>query len=185
MYKTNILIAGQPATLACDGQCKKAWGINRRPKLYLSKDFDDFCYMADRELGPAPEDPGTYEGGHPKPQDSFDGCHNKWCARECERSEMVDRGQPIDLTDYSFRTCNIPDSQSKLSRGKDYTVKYWLDGTTGAFYLHAATLWEALDLATWYLPNCTAVFILDAGITVIPEVEDYAVEDDDEKWTNN
>ena len=34
----------------------------------------------------APENPGTSEGTDTKPKDKR---HNRWCARECERSQMV------------------------------------------------------------------------------------------------
>lgn len=63
----------QPIWLACDGQCEHAWGHNwHGPKGSA-----------------APTDPGTYEGDHAKPTDK---CHNKWCARECERSVILSRG---------------------------------------------------------------------------------------------
>lgn len=69
--RTNITFCGQPAVLECDGNCSQAWGIN-------------WC---GEKIGIAPEDPGTYEGGHAKPTDKK---HNKWCARECERSTLSD-----------------------------------------------------------------------------------------------
>lgn len=74
---------GLPILLACDGKCEKAWGNNGRPKRQLSDDSDDYEFVADSELGDAPADPGTYEGGDAKP---IDRTHNKWCFRECERS---------------------------------------------------------------------------------------------------
>ena len=96
-----ITYVGQPAKVACDGKCDKAWGISRRPRVYLGDgnekgelDPDDFAYLSDHELGEAPADPGTYEGGHAKPRDANDAKHmNKWCVRECERSEMSDPGK--------------------------------------------------------------------------------------------
>ncbi len=69
--KTKIIYFGKNVILSCDGKCDKAWGIN-----WIGK-----------KIKPAPIDPGTYEGGHPKPIDKK---HNKWCARECERSKMQD-----------------------------------------------------------------------------------------------
>lgn len=67
---------------------------------------DDYAFLADAELGTAPKDPGTYECGCAKP-DSPDNM-NKWCARECERSKIVEEGNSIDLPDFSKRYYNIP-----------------------------------------------------------------------------
>ncbi len=62
---------GRPAFLSCDGKCNAAWGLNWHGK----------------KIFPAPIDPETYEGGHAKPTD---GIFNKWCARECERSNITE-----------------------------------------------------------------------------------------------
>lgn len=71
MIKTQITFFGKQVLLSCDGKCEEAYGINwEYPKF-----------------PPAPADPGTYEGGQPKPTNK---AHNKWCARECERSNMED-----------------------------------------------------------------------------------------------
>ena len=70
----DIIYFGKSARVECDGNCKKAWGINSRPD------------KPDDELGAAPEDPGTYEGGHAKPKEGEE--MNKWCIRECERSSL-------------------------------------------------------------------------------------------------
>lgn len=75
--------------LVCDGECHKAWGINKRPKAQLSEDVDDYEYYGDAELGTAPIDPGTSEGECKKPRESSERL-NKWCARECERSEIFE-----------------------------------------------------------------------------------------------
>jgi hypothetical protein len=69
---TRVLFFGQPVVIVCDGKCDQAWGIN------WHGDKGDI----------APIDPGTYEGGHAKPTNY---CHNKWCARECERSRIFDQ----------------------------------------------------------------------------------------------
>lgn len=69
--ETKIKFFGQDVTLFCDAKCEEAWGINWHGE----------------KVAPAPADPGTYEGGHAKPTDKV---HNKWCARECERSNMRD-----------------------------------------------------------------------------------------------
>jgi hypothetical protein len=76
--KTAIVFCGEPAVVECDGRCAFAWGIN---------------WGGGRE-GFAPEDPGTYEGGEPKPEPPYPpGRHNKWCVRECERSTMRPPGE--------------------------------------------------------------------------------------------
>ena len=85
MILKQIIYFGHPRTLICDAKCEKAWGINGRPRHQLSKDEDDYELLADHELGEAPADPGTYEGGHAKPQQRGERM-NKWCCRECERS---------------------------------------------------------------------------------------------------
>ena len=102
--------------VACDGRCEKAWGISNRPNEQLSEDEDDYVYLADRELGDAPEDPGTYEGDHGKPfAHSFESHSegmNKWCARECERSITeyfsTSTGAVPVLPDFSNRVFNMP-----------------------------------------------------------------------------
>jgi hypothetical protein len=101
-------LRGMPGTLACDGKCNKAWGINQRPKVWLSTDIDDSVELADDELGEAPVDPGTYEGGCGKPENAESGADmNKWCARECERSEHIEPKKPVVVRDLSVRRPNI------------------------------------------------------------------------------
>lgn len=101
---------GQRMRVGCDRNCAKAWGINNRPKIEFSEDLDDYVFLADDELGDAPKDPGTYEGGQGKPS-SPDDFPNKWCVRECERcahskvGEYEDDLLPIDL---SKRHYNMP-----------------------------------------------------------------------------
>jgi hypothetical protein len=108
MLIKHILCFFQPAVLACDGNCGKAWGINNRPSRQLSDDPDDFAWLADWELGTAPVDPGTYEGGHGKPIDYTDPLRqNKWCARECERSVIEPPGVEITLRDFSRPVPNM------------------------------------------------------------------------------
>jgi len=70
--ETDIKFCGQPVTIVCDGKCNQAWGIS----------------WGGLKAGNAPEDPGTYEGSDAKPLDSV---HNRWCARECERSKLLDK----------------------------------------------------------------------------------------------
>lgn len=108
MITKNITYFGKTRTLACDGNCHKAWGVVARPKVQLSDDDeDDIYYLSDNELGIAPEDPGTYEGGDGKPYNSR-GFPNKWCARQCERAKLVELGEEIKLFDFSNRLYNKP-----------------------------------------------------------------------------
>jgi hypothetical protein len=101
-------------TLACDGRCDKAWGISNRPKVEFDPDEpDDMAFLADHEVGTAPEDPGTYEGGHGKPSgvplgDGDGHRMNKWCARECERSSINEKGEPVVISSFAERSFNMP-----------------------------------------------------------------------------
>lgn len=107
MHSKPIRFFGRPVVLACDGRCDKAWGISVRPREHFDPDEpDDYAFLADDELGKAPDAPGTFEGGDSKPA----GPHamNRWCARECERSTLTDAGQSIVLADFSRRVFNQP-----------------------------------------------------------------------------
>ena len=105
-----ITYCGQPAKVGCDEKCEKAWGLNSRPKVQLSEDdYDDYYFLADDELGIAPVNPGTYEGGCAKPTSKSE-IPNKWCVRECERCEMSNPNQshlPLKLPDFSKRNYNL------------------------------------------------------------------------------
>lgn len=106
--KRTIIYMGLSRVLACDGRCEKAWGLNARPCAQLDhEDKDDFAWLADGELGDAPEDPGSYEGDHAKPSPAQK-LESKWCARQCERSTMVEFGEDIVLRDLSQRFYNKP-----------------------------------------------------------------------------
>lgn len=109
MLSKDVIFFGHLVTIACDGNCDKAWGVNARPRSQLSDDPDDYAFHADAELGTAPIDPGSYEGGHAKPkQRPMTGEQmNKWCCRECERCVISDRGEQIVLQDFSKRIANI------------------------------------------------------------------------------
>jgi len=104
MITKLITYCGKPAIIGCDGNCDKAWGINSRPKV----DIDGVTFMkSDDELGIAPSDPGTYEGGQAKPTNKEE-MLNKWCCRECERCDINNFGtQPVPesltLPDFSVR----------------------------------------------------------------------------------
>jgi hypothetical protein len=85
-YQREITYFGVPTRIWCDGVCTKAWGRNGRNY------HDDDTMFIDEEMGGvAPDDPGTYEGGHGK----MPGSLNKWCVRECERCNMT--GYPSAL----------------------------------------------------------------------------------------
>lgn len=130
MPEALITYMGQPAKTACDGNCKKAWGISQRPKIQLSEDEDDVVFLADSELGDAPDDPGTYEGQHGKPSSALY-FPNKWCVRECERSAMSYPGkhnEQLVVPNFGVRIFNQPSK-------------------------HAAQQPHAVDLASLRSPN--------------------------------
>jgi hypothetical protein len=85
--------------------------VSCRPKEQLSDDEDDVVYLADGELGEAPANPGTYEGGYGKPKTST-AFPTKWCLRECERCAFAGVNLPADqyvpLKDFSVRRYNQP-----------------------------------------------------------------------------
>lgn len=110
--KAEIIYFGKAAIVKCDRNCGKAWGIAARPHRQLSDDEDDIVYLSDGELGEAPLDPGTYEGGFGKPG-SPDEFPQKWCVRECERSEISEPGESdVALTDWSKPVYNMPQEHS-------------------------------------------------------------------------
>jgi hypothetical protein len=115
MNEATITYCSQQAKVACDRLCSKAWGISNRPKVQLSGNEDDYAFLADGELGDAPADPGTYEGGHAKPA-SPDEFPNKWCVRECERCSMsrpCEYSLPLAVRSFAERRYNIPASDPK------------------------------------------------------------------------
>jgi hypothetical protein len=105
ILQSDIVYRGQKVTLACDGRCDKAFGINQRPTNPDNLD-DEIEYLADDEVGIAPKFSRALEGGQDKPQ-SHSAAHNKWCARQCERSVLVDPGEEITLPDFSKRQNDI------------------------------------------------------------------------------
>jgi len=113
-----ITYCGQRAKVGCDERCDKAWGINERPRIEFGgeDDPDDYAFLSDDELGLAPENPGTGEGGDWKPINKED-IPNKWCVRECERCAMSNPGEwhkLLELPDYSKRRYNDPSSHLDL-----------------------------------------------------------------------
>lgn len=113
-----ITYSGRPAIVACDANCKKAWGVNLRPKVMLSENEDDYAFLADGELGEAPAYPGSWEGQHTKPQKKSERL-NKWCVRECERSVMKPPGETLVLPDFGKRRYNLPGSDPNKDAGKE------------------------------------------------------------------
>ncbi len=112
VYEKTIIYFGQPMKVGCDGKCHKAWGIQGRPRIRVGKDEDDVVFLSDLELGMAPEEPGTWEGFEMcgKPTYSEDKL-NKWCVRNCERCERSEIGQPeqeLELPNWDERMYNIP-----------------------------------------------------------------------------
>jgi hypothetical protein len=106
MPTATVTYFGKQVVVSCDGKCDKAWGGQLRPHKHLSdEDPDDYYLLADDELGDAPADPGTYEGGHAKPASALY-FPNKWCVRECERCYMDGRGN-----DYTKRVYNLSSSE--------------------------------------------------------------------------
>lgn len=104
----RITFCGQQVDVACDRRCDKAWGRDSRPRKQLSDNPDDYVFVSDGELGTAPFPSDSTEGDQGKPSGtSHQGPLNKWCVRECERSVMVDAGQPITLPDFDHPQPNI------------------------------------------------------------------------------
>jgi hypothetical protein len=114
MIIKGITFAGKPVVVGCDAKCNKAWGRNSRPQKHFDE-ADDFAYLPDGDLGEAPIDPGTYEGGHAKPT-SLKQAPNKWCVRECERCAMTNvipkQMGELKLPDFSKPVYNIPNKHT-------------------------------------------------------------------------
>lgn len=103
----RIRYNGQPAIVACDGKCSKAWGRCSRPSQQLSEDELDVEWLADHELGEAPSNPGTAEGRDVKPTHEGEEL-NTWCVRECERSDFAPELEQLKLRDFSQRHRRYP-----------------------------------------------------------------------------
>lgn len=123
----EIIYLGKSAVAICDEKCDKAWGINKRPRIYpqlnnhkiygidgtdiypeeyyLDDNFqvDDCAYASDNELGKAPIDTGIIVDSDKKPTRKSQ-IPNKWCIRECERCVIGDKPE---LKDFSKRYYNI------------------------------------------------------------------------------
>ena len=125
----HVKMYGLSMVLSCDGKCHKAWGINQRPMVFYMeegqpprelrqgekpRDYEDFAWKADNELGDAPADLGSYEGGDGKPavREMTQGnaaLMNRWCARECERHVLDEEGvtPQVPPRDFSKRVPNF------------------------------------------------------------------------------
>lgn len=108
---TPIRYVGQEMSIVCDARCDKAWGTVDRPSVQLDdEDEDDFAWLADHELGTAPDTSSTSEGSDVKPVTIGELRHNKWCARSCERSSLPRPGAVFELKTFERRFYNIPSS---------------------------------------------------------------------------
>lgn len=104
----QIVMFGHPEICGCDAKCHKAFGINGRPNIRFDPNCDDDTAMlADDEVPDAPQFPGTWEGSDGKPIEAEDRL-NKWCIRECERSERAKPGEMLTAPDFSKRSYNQP-----------------------------------------------------------------------------
>jgi hypothetical protein len=118
----EIISFDRRETLICDGNCRKAWGINNRPRVILTEgDPDDYYFIPDGELCDAPDDPGTYRGGHAKPSaEAGSNRLNKWCSRECERSIALGEGEEFRRPkDFSNRVFNRHSRQREADQAID------------------------------------------------------------------
>lgn len=109
LFTSEITIFGEQKTIACDAKCNKAFGINGRPTSPNSLDENDWEWLADDEVDEAPGTGETAiisEGDDYKPGDLLE-AHNRWCARECERSVIVKIGETAVLLDFDQRVSNI------------------------------------------------------------------------------
>lgn len=104
---SQIVYCGQNVLVGCDGKCNKAWGTSVREKVILDpENEDDYRYLTDSELGDAPENPGTTEGASCKPL-ATETKHNKWCVRECERSQIENNLEDLVLYDFDKEYYNV------------------------------------------------------------------------------
>lgn len=105
MRQKEITFFGRPCCLICDGRCDKAWGTSSRPRVTINGLLH---WVADNEFDKAPDDPGTYEGRDGKPHVETPSDMNKWCARSCERSRIIDKNEEVhasQLIDFNKRIC--------------------------------------------------------------------------------
>lgn len=98
---------GNVSILACDGKCKNARGLQRRPKMLLdATNPADFALLSDAELA-------VFEAlGRETPRDVDQPkrpCEmNEWCLWKCERSSTFLAGQELVLKDFRKRQYNMP-----------------------------------------------------------------------------
>lgn len=122
LLTTEIRWFDKQCLVVCDRRCDKAWGHNgHRPAISESDDADNIVWLADTEVGIAPIESQVLEGGDGKPTEP-PAQHNKWCVRECERSNVVRRNEIITCLDWSKRVFNQPSkhilkANAKLTTG--------------------------------------------------------------------
>ncbi len=83
----RITYFGKDTLLICDGDCHHAYGCNGG--RFRGNDEGHTDEYMSANFGKSPKDPGTYEGVERKGK-PINRRMNKWCARECERSTIVD-----------------------------------------------------------------------------------------------
>ena len=122
---TSGLFYGKPSFCICDRKCEKAWGIssrnaeNKNAIEFDENEPDDIAYLPDHEVGIAPRDPGTYEGcGGVGPMSGskpwHPTIHNKWCYRECERSEIIAYGEALEVRRFDKPRYNMPSRHGEV-----------------------------------------------------------------------
>ena len=95
---------------AIRGYCRARDSLSAVLGEYDENEPDDYSYIPDYALGRAPTHPGTWEGDQGKPLHPSERL-NKWCVRECERSEKVPIGDTlieIQLPDFNRPIYNMP-----------------------------------------------------------------------------
>jgi hypothetical protein len=111
---TKVVAAyGRMLTLTCDNNCEKAFGIRERPYIQLDGNVDNIAWLSDDEVGIAPIDPGTDEGGHRKPTCEKEKL-NKWCFRQCERCSEFNQGEEVIVKSFDKRVYNIDNNVNKI-----------------------------------------------------------------------
>lgn len=108
MQEEIVIYLQQTVKVACDANCAKAWGLNSRPVVQVEEGSNETEWVADDEFESAPDDPGTYEGGHAKPNSPTE-FPNKWCVRECERCLMAKPDETLSIE-------HLPDWTKRVKR---------------------------------------------------------------------
>lgn len=107
LFGSEIPYTDNDTWISCDGKCDKAFGLAERPISENSLAEGDFEWLADDEVGDAPEVSCHTIDGENKPQ-LITELHNKWCIVHCERSILMTLGQEATLPNFDKRVPNIP-----------------------------------------------------------------------------